>query len=352
MTTHAAQQAAPDARGNECAGAAAARPSWAFSICPISSQSRRDRWRLCGDIRLPVWSFLAGRQCLQSRAMMQQDTLQSRRATKNPRATKRSCADGLGQARSISQKSFPQRIGSGMASAFIARLLIGRYGPKQRTNSPWPSKRWSCLYLANASVAFGLSNTRPSVPKSTAGKWSRTGTFCCGLQTETPRLSRIGSASGGPSFPKTLRRMGCTSRAATKRVGLGISPCTPPKRRSLPLSPSGVGGGTLTATNCLRLRTCRQSACSPIGKVFGGLGCFAGLSVAKSASAGDVLKGFLGFSLVVPNAILPRGSAIKSRPKNFPAPGVMDRGGGITKHTHHRAGAGTCAGTHSGNSNK
>ena len=27
-------------------------------------------------------------------------------------------------------------------------------------------------------------------------------------------------------------------------------------------------------------------------------------------------------------------------------------GGGITKHTHHRAGAGTCAGTHSGNSNK
>jgi len=327
MPPYAAQQAVPDARGNSRAGAAAARP-WAFSLWPISQLHRRNHWRRCGDFRALIWSSLAGRQRLQSRTTTKQDTPKRRnhgQTRTNPRVTKRSCAEGLKGVLSISQKSCLQRIGNVTVNAFIARLPIGRNGQKQRTILPPKSRIWSQFSGGMSSAVSGLLSTKPSAPKSTGDRWFPIGMFCFGLVIEIPRLSRIGSASGGLDSRKTRQSTGCTLRAAIKRAARGISRCTPPKRHSLLLSPLGVGGATSTATNCLRLKTCKQSARLPIVKMFGGPECFAGLSGAKSASAGDAPKGFLGSSLVGLNAGLPRGFETKSRPKSFPDSGVMDR---------------------------
>ena len=274
--------------------AAAALRAWAFSLCPISQQNRRQSWRRCDVIGLLIWSYSAGRKAVLFLLTTKNQANPKRRNQRtNPRATNTSCAGVRGLALSISQRFCPHWIGNGMVIASTQLFPTGKNGRKTRTPSRLKSPLWSRIWVGIVSRASGRWNTRLSGSKS-SGIGCRIGIVSCGSGKRIRSISSHGLDRGGrnsrairPSMPPILR-------VEIRRVERGILRCMRPRLRSLLRSMSAAGGATSTVPHCLPLKTCNVLARSPIAKTFGGLECFAGPSAAKSANGADVLRVFRG----------------------------------------------------------
>lgn len=213
------------------------------------------------------------------------------RKTSRRQVRSKSSAVCLPRALSASRVFCQVWTGLGMVLVSMLHLLTG--GSGRAINRRW---RWQSL---RSLVSLGCGSSAVS------GVWSISagnsllsitcliGTCWHGAGVAMSAMWSIVSRLGG-ALMRIVTSKGARLRSAIRRVGRGISLCTPPSVSSLLPSASGAGGGISVVPPCWGLKTCGRWPKLTSESASGGLGYIDAIQVLKRAGA----LGLAGSSLV------------------------------------------------------